>query len=90
MRVKISEKGDSVPLHSSDFFIKQLSMSILGCLKKELLAGSYIMQRLLCCTSYEQIKTEFRLSSRVCNVAALVIIVFFISFPAKLTLKIVC
>lgn len=55
----MSEKGDSVPLQSPpDFFIKQLSVAILGCLKKELLAGGCIMQRLLCCTSYEQIKTR--------------------------------
>lgn len=82
----MSGKGDSVPLHSPpDFFIKQLSVIILGCLKKQLLDGSCIM---LCCTSHEVNKTEFRLSSRVCNVAALVIIVFFCLFQPKLTLKI--
>lgn len=87
----MSKKVDRVPLHSPpDFSMKQLDMSILRCLKKDLLAGSCIMQRLLCCTSYKQLKTEFRLSSRVCNVAALVLIVFLCLFQPQLTLKIVC
>lgn len=77
----MSEKGDSASLHSPpDFSMKQLSVSVLGCLKKELLAGSCII---LCCMSHEQSEAEFRFSSRVCNVAALVITVFFMSFPAK-------
>lgn len=46
VRFNMSEKGDSVPLYSPpDFFMKQLSVSVLGCLKKELPAGSCIMQR---------------------------------------------